>query len=109
VSTIPLVDRRTGAVVGHLSEPVHIRDLKPGDVVWDDLNDEPAVFECWSNWQGCYILYWPSMRRDGRGGEFCAWDKDSSGQPHMWRRVVRTDQPNNTGPPDAAEIPAACR
>lgn len=87
--TVPLFNKDSGEPVGHLSEAVSIKDLKPGDVVWDTLNDEEAVFEGWSSYQGCYTLRWPSFGYFDGG--FCAWDKDACGQPSMWRRVVMNE------------------
>ncbi len=89
---LPLYRKGTNDIVGHLGEPTHIKDLKPGDVVWDERNDREAVFDGWSALNRCYLLYWPSNQQDDY---FCAWDLDGTGRPHMWRHVVIYESEDN--------------
>lgn len=56
-----------------------IKDLKVGDWVWDEINEEPAIFEGWHN--GSYVLRWMSDVNAGDHSGWCAWDKDGNGMP----------------------------
>lgn len=78
-STLPLYDKTTGAVVGHLTEPVPVEQLQHGDRVWDEINDEEAVFDGF--YFGSYTLDWCGATYYRFGG-FCA------GPGSKWRRVV---------------------
>ena len=99
---LPLYRRGTNEVIGHLGEPVHIKDLQPGAVVWHEVTEQEAVFEGWFPSAGCYLLYWPSLGEDN--GEFCAWDLDGSGRPHMWRHVFIHERPHTATDPEVSAV-----
>lgn len=87
-STLPLYDKTTGAVVGHLTEPVPVEQLQHGDRVWDEINDEEAVYDGW--YHGSHVLDWAS---EYPLGGFCA------GPGSRWRRVViYPDEPEDLRP-----------
>lgn len=80
---VNLYDKKTDSVVGHLAEPVPVKSLNLGDVVWDFCNDVAATFQGWSTYSSCYVFTW----HDGCG-DFCGWDLGGDRQPVMWRRVI---------------------
>jgi len=53
-----------------------IASIEAGTWIWDDRNDEPALFHGWSNYQGCYIAEWQT------DGDFCLFAEEF-GRPTM--------------------------
>jgi hypothetical protein len=80
----------------------HAGDLRPiaeiptGSWIYDDINDEAALFHGWSQRESCYIASWTS------GGDFCLFDLDGNRrpqQPEVLCPEYVAQQPACAGPP----------